>query len=87
MAEGRRSLKKLTNRDELCIWKSSTRFVEVDFNPNNVLLMIGKSEMIRLIITTDNISNPNQRTINGALQQQEEFVTKWHMDKNFFLKF
>ena len=32
MAAGRRSLKKFTNLDLLCIWKSSTRFVDVDFN-------------------------------------------------------
>jgi hypothetical protein len=56
----------LTIRDELCIWKSSTRFVDVDFKPRSVLLIIGKRDMIKLITTTDCISNPNQRTINGA---------------------
>jgi hypothetical protein len=40
--------------------------IDVDFNPNRVLLIIGKRDMIKLITTTDCISNPNQRTINGA---------------------
>ena len=47
-------------------WNSSTKFIDVDFKPKRVLLMIGKRDIMKLTIITDFISKPNHNTIKGA---------------------
>ena len=61
---GLKQLDEVGSNGETIIDYSVYDAIEAGFN--KVLFIIGKREIIKLIITTDFISNPNQRTINGA---------------------